>query len=57
MSSLPNTIKTLATWTSDFCATFFLYCTKEWNQLNDDIKKIESIKKLKIKKKNADKDH
>ena len=51
MSSLPNTIKTLATWTSDFCATFFLYCTKEWNQLNDDIKKIESIKKLKIKKK------
>ena len=33
--------------TSTFRATFFPYCTKEWNQLNDDIKKIESIKKFK----------
>ena len=33
--------------TSTFRATFFLYCTKGWNQLNDDITKIESIKKFK----------
>ena len=46
-SSLRNTIKTFATRTSTFRATFFPYCTKEWNQLNDDIKKIESIKKFK----------
>ena len=46
-SSLRNTIKTFATRTSTFCATFFPYCTKEWNQLNDDIKKIESIEKFK----------
>ena len=49
-SSLRNTIKTFATRTS----TFFPYCTKEWNELNDEIKKIESIKKC---KKNADKGH
>ena len=42
-SSLRNRIKTFATQTS----TFFPYCKKEWNQLNDDIKKIESIKKFK----------
>ena len=42
-SSLRNRTKTFATWTS----TFFPYCTKEWNQVNDDIKKIESIKKFK----------
>ena len=42
-SSLRNTIKTFATRTS----TFFPYCTKEWNELNDEIKKIESIKKCK----------
>ena len=42
-----NTIKTFVTRTSTFRATFFPYCTKEWNQLNDDIKKIESIKKFK----------
>ena len=29
-----------------FAQNFFPYCTKEWNQLNDDIKKIESIKKF-----------
>ena len=46
-SSLRNTIKTFATRTSTFLTTFFLYCTKEWNQLNDDFQKIESIKKLK----------
>ena len=46
-SSLRNTIKTFATRTSTFRATFFAYYTKEWNQLNDDIKKIESIKKFK----------
>ena len=39
---------------STFRGTFFSYCTKEWNQLNDDIKKTESIKKF---NKNADKDH
>ena len=33
--------------TSNFHATFFPYCIEEWNQLNDDFKKIESIKKLK----------
>ena len=33
--------------TSTFCATFFLYRTKEWNQLKNDIQKIESIKKFK----------
>ena len=32
--------------TSTFRATFFHYCTKEWNQLNNG-KKIESIKKFK----------
>ena len=36
-------------WTYIFCITFFPHCTKEWNQLNDDIKKVESIKKLKNK--------
>ena len=46
-SSLRNTIKTFATRTSTFLTTFFLYGTKEWNQLNDDFQKIESIKKLK----------
>ena len=46
-SSLRNTIKAFATRRSTFRATFFPYCTKEWNQLNDDIKKIESIKKFK----------
>ena len=46
-SSLRNTIKAFATRRSTFRATFFPYCTKEWNQLNDDIKKIELIKKLK----------
>ena len=46
-SSLINTIKAFATRTSTFCATFFPYCSKEWNQLNDDIKKIESIEKFK----------
>ena len=46
-SSFKNTIKTFATRTSTFYTTFFPYCTKEWNQLNDDIKKIESIKKFK----------
>ena len=45
-SSLRNTIKTFATWTSTFRATFFPYCIKEWNQLNYDIKIIESIKKI-----------
>ena len=48
-SSLRNTIKTFAMQTSTFCATFSAYCTKEWNQLNDDIEKIESIKKFKKK--------
>ena len=43
-SSLSNKIKKFATRTSTFRGTFFPYCTKEWNQLNDDIKKIESIK-------------
>ena len=33
--------------TPTFRATFSPYCTKECNQLNDDIKKIESIKKFK----------
>ena len=46
-SSLRNTIKAFATQRSTFRATFFPYCTKEWNQLNDDIKKIELIKKFK----------
>ena len=46
--SLRNTIKTPAMWTSTFDATFFSYCTKELNQLNDDTTKIESIR---IKKK------
>ena len=46
-SSLRNTIKTFATRISTFRATFLPYCTKKWNQLNDDIKKIESIKKFK----------
>ena len=45
-SSLRNTIKTFATRISTFRATFLPYCTKEWIQLNDDIK-IESIKKFK----------
>ena len=35
--------------TSTFCTTFFPCCTKEWSQLNDGIKKIESIKILKKK--------
>ena len=43
-SSLSNKIKKFATRTSTFRGTFFPYCTKQWNQLNDDIKKIESIK-------------
>ena len=42
-------IKTSATQT----LTFFPYCIEEWNQLNDDDRKIESIKKFK----NADKGH
>ena len=46
-SSLRNPIKTNPTRTSIFRAAFSPYCTKEWNQLNDDFKKIESIKKLK----------
>ena len=41
--SLRNTIKTPAMRTSTFDATFFFYCTKELNQLNDDTTKIESI--------------
>ena len=49
--SLRNTIKTPAMWTSTFDATFFSYCTKELNQLNDDTTKIESIR---IKKKTKD---
>ena len=36
----------IAMWTYIFCITFFPHCTKEWNQLNDDIKKVESIKKF-----------
>ena len=36
------------TRTSTYRATYFPYCTKEWNQLNDD-KKFESIKKFKKK--------
>ena len=40
-------IKTFATRTSSFRTNFFPYCTKEWTQLNHDIKEIESIKKLK----------
>ena len=47
--SLRNTIKTPAMRTSTFDATFFSYCTKELNQLNDDITKIESIKIKKTK--------
>ena len=39
----------IAMWTYIFCITFFPHCTKEWNQLNDDIEKVESIKKLKNK--------
>ena len=39
--------KTIATRTSNFRATFFTYCIEEWDQLNDDFKKIESIKKFK----------
>ena len=42
-SSLRNMIKTFAT----FRSTFFPFGTKEWNHLNDDIKKIEWIKKFK----------
>ena len=49
-SSLRNTIKAFATRTFTFHATVFLYCTKEWNQLNDDFKRIDSIQKLKEKK-------
>ena len=48
-SSLRNTIKKFATRISTFRAIFFPYSTKEWNQVNDDIKKIESIKKFKKK--------
>ena len=33
--------------TSTLHAIFLPYCTKEWNQLNDNFKKIESIKKFK----------
>ena len=40
-------IKTFSMQTSTLHAIFFPYCTKEWNQLNDDFKKIESIKKFK----------
>ena len=32
---------------STWHAVFFPFCLKEWNQLNDDFKKIESIKKFK----------
>ena len=46
-SSLRNMIKTFPTQTSTFRATFFPYYTKEWNQLNDDITKIESIENSK----------
>ena len=46
-SSLTNTIKTFATQTLTFRATVFPFCTKEWNQLSHDSKKIESIKKFK----------
>ena len=49
-SSLRNTIKKFATRISTFRAIFFPYFTKEWNQFNDDIKKIESIKKFKTKR-------
>ena len=35
--------KTFATKTSTFQATFFPYCTEEWNQLNDDLQKVDSI--------------
>ena len=45
-SILRYTIKTFATLISTFCVTFFPYCTKKWNQLNNDINKAESIKKL-----------
>ena len=45
-SSLRNTLKTFAEWTSTFHATFFPYRTNEWNQLNDDFKNTESIKKF-----------
>ena len=45
-SSLRNTTKTFVTRTSTFRATFFLQ-HKRLNQLNDDFKKIDSIKKLK----------
>ena len=37
------------TRTSTYRATYLPYCTKEWNQLNDD-KKFESIKKFKKKR-------
>ena len=46
-SSLINTIKAFVTRTSNFCVIFFPYCIKEWNQLNDEIEKIESMKKIK----------
>ena len=46
-SSLRKTIKTFPTRTSTFQETFFSYCTKEWNQLNDDFKKIALIQKFK----------
>ena len=45
-SILINAIKTFATLTSTFRATSFPYHTKEWNQVNDDIKKIELIEKF-----------
>ena len=43
-SSLRNTIKAFATRTSTFHTTFFTYCTKEWNQLNDVIRKLNLLK-------------
>ena len=45
-SILRYTIETFATRISTFRVTFFPYCTKKWNQLNNGINKVESIKKL-----------
>ena len=52
-SSLRNTIKTFAMRASTFPATFFPYCTKERNQVNDDFKNINHLNNSK----NADKGH
>ena len=52
-SSLRNTIKTFAIRASTFPATFFPYCTKERNQVNDDFKNINHLNNSK----NADKGH